>query len=53
MGAYIGYNYEKWSNELLAAVNNSRAERGMLPITRDQAFGNMFQESEALKKRLT
>jgi hypothetical protein len=34
IGGYVGYNYFKWSDQLLAAVNEKRIERGMAPIER-------------------
>ena len=34
IGAYIGYNYTSWENQLLAQVNQKRETRGMVPITR-------------------
>ena len=32
-GAYVGYRYNDWEAQLLAAVNEQRAERDMPPIT--------------------
>ena len=34
IGGYIGYNYFRWSDQLLVAVNEKRVERGMVPIER-------------------
>jgi hypothetical protein len=33
VGAYVGYRYNDWEAQLLAAVNEQRAERDMPPIT--------------------
>lgn len=33
IGAYVGYNYKAWEQELLAAVNEKRVERGWVPLT--------------------
>ena len=33
-GGYIGYNWEKWETELIVAVNEKRAARGMPIISR-------------------
>jgi len=34
VGGYIGYNYGRWEDELLEAVNEKRRERSMPEITR-------------------
>lgn len=31
VGGYMGYNWTKWENEMLAAVNIKRKEAGMPP----------------------
>jgi len=33
-GGYIGYNYSKWENELLVALNAERTIRGLPAIQR-------------------
>lgn len=35
VGGYMGYNYTRWENELLEAVNEKRVERGMPMIHRE------------------
>jgi len=34
VGGYIGYNYNKWEDGLLEAVNEKRRDRGMPEISR-------------------
>ena len=34
-GGYIGYNYDKWQENLLFAVNEKRVERGLVAISRE------------------
>jgi len=46
VGGFIGYNYNRWEDELLAAVNDKRVERGMPPINRQNLTlgGSIKQE---------
>ena len=37
-GAYIGYNYNDWEQELLDAVNEKREARGLEPISMKESF---------------
>ena len=47
VGGYIGYNYQRWEDELLAEVNAKRLERNMPPINRKNlSLGSAVQQSD-------
>jgi hypothetical protein len=35
IGAYIGYHFQSWENQLLVDVNEKRVQRGLIPISRE------------------
>jgi hypothetical protein len=35
IGGYVGYNYNKWENQLLELLNEKRVEKGLAPMKRE------------------
>ena len=50
VGGYIGYNFNRWENELFVAVNDKRKARGMPVIARESLLpGFDVDLSKAMK----